>query len=123
MSSAIRTSPVTPVKRPRTLVTMKCRPTKASSACPGSMSQMPGCGEELSLEGAGGDGSDGVMVMSSFRIVKSVCARTYLPRRSRPVNVLRYTDGQAAEVTPRQRATRANALARVRVSAAVRCAR
>ena len=44
MSSAMVTAPVTPVKRPRTLVTMKWRPMKARSVCSGSMSQVPTAG-------------------------------------------------------------------------------
>ena len=44
MSSAISTVPVTPVNRPRTLVTMKWRPMNARSVWPGSMSQAPAAG-------------------------------------------------------------------------------
>ena len=38
------TVPVTSVNLPRTLVTMKWRPMKATSVCPGSISQAPGAG-------------------------------------------------------------------------------
>src|SRR5829696_5991277 len=41
------TSPVTPVKRPRTLVSMKWRPTKATSACPGSIAHRPAAGSSV----------------------------------------------------------------------------
>ena len=41
---AMTTRPVTSVKRPRTFVTMKWRPTNARSVWPGSMSQTPGPG-------------------------------------------------------------------------------
>ncbi len=43
-SSAMLTEPRTSLNRPRTLVTMKCRPVKATSACPGSISHRPAAG-------------------------------------------------------------------------------
>lgn len=47
MSSATVTVPVTSVNRPRTLVTMKWRPVRATSAWAGSISQVPGAGSSM----------------------------------------------------------------------------
>ena len=43
-SSATTIAPVTPVNRPRTLVSMKWRPMKATSVWPGSICHRPGAG-------------------------------------------------------------------------------
>src|SRR4051794_22749406 len=46
-SSPTWTAPRTSVNRPRTLVSMKWRPTKATSACAGSTSHLPGVGRAV----------------------------------------------------------------------------